>query len=391
MANKLNDVFIVSACRTPVGSFRSNLAPLTGPQLGTIAIKAAIERANLTGDDIEEVFMGEVLQAGVGQAPARQAALNAGCNVSVITTTVNKVCASGLKAIMIGAQQIQTGHQDIIVAGGMESMSNVPFYNKRGDTGYGGFQVIDGIVKDGLTDPYNDIHMGLCGEKTATDMGFTREDQDNYAISSYKRSAEAWAAGIYKDEVVSVVLKDKKGDKEFHEDEEFRKVNYDKMKTLKSVFKTDGTITPANASPLNDGAAAVVLVSDKTIREKNLTPLAKIIAYADAGTNPIDFCMAPSLVIPKLLKLANLTKEDIALFEINEAFSVVPMASIKVLDLDSTKVNAHGGAVALGHPIGMSGARIFTHLVHALKKGERGLCCVCNGGGEASGCIIQKL
>uniref|UniRef100_A0AC35UI14 Acetyl-CoA acetyltransferase, mitochondrial n=1 Tax=Rhabditophanes sp. KR3021 TaxID=114890 RepID=A0AC35UI14_9BILA len=387
----MKDVYILSACRTPIGSFRSTLGSLTAPELGSIAIKAAVERANIDGSTVQEVFMGQVCQAGVGQAPARQAALMAGLDKSTAVTTVNKVCSSGLKAIMLAAQQIQTGHQQIVIGGGMESMSQVPFYVKRGDTGYGGFQVIDGIVNDGLTDAYDKIHMGVCGEKTATDLGISREDQDNYAISSYKKAADAWAKGLFKDEVVPVTVKDRKGNKEYTEDEEFKKVNFDKLSGLKTVFKKDGTITAANASSLNDGAAAVVLVDGDTIQRINGTPLAKIISYADAATNPIDFSLAPGLVIPKLLEKAGLKIEDIALFELNEAFSVVPLAAIKQLNLDPKKVNTHGGAVSLGHPIGMSGARILVHLVHALKKGEYGLAGICNGGGGASGCIIQKL
>lgn len=387
----MKDAYIVSAVRTPIGSFRSSLGAVSAPELGSIAIKGALDKANVNPKEVQEVFMGQVCQAGVGQAPARQASLKAGLDKSTAVTTINKVCSSGLKAIMIGAQQIETGHQDVVIAGGMESMSNVPFYMKRGDIGYGGFQVYDGIVYDGLTDAYDNIHMGLCGEKTATDLGISREQQDEYAINSYKRATEAWKNGVFKDEVVPVTIKDKKGDKVVNEDEEYKKVNFDKLKTLRTVFKKEGTVTAANASKLNDGASAVLMVSEDKLKSLNIKPLAKIVAYGDAATNPIDFSVAPGMVIPKMLKKAGLSLKDIALFELNEAFSLVPLASIKELNLDPSKVNVHGGAVSLGHPIGMSGARILTHLVHSLNKGEYGVAAICNGGGGASGMIIQKL
>uniref|UniRef100_A0A0N4ZEF7 acetyl-CoA C-acetyltransferase n=1 Tax=Parastrongyloides trichosuri TaxID=131310 RepID=A0A0N4ZEF7_PARTI len=387
----MKQAYIVSAVRTPIGSFRSSLASVSAPELGSIAIKGALEKANVNPKEVEEVFMGQVCQAGVGQAPARQASLKAGLDISTAVTTVNKVCSSGLKAVMLAAQQIETGHQDVVIGGGMESMSNVPFYMKRGDTGYGGFNVVDGIVNDGLTDAYDNIHMGVCGEKTATDMKISREEQDEYATNSYKRANEAWKNGVFDKEVVPVTIKDRKGEKVINEDEEYTKINFDKLKTLRTVFKKDGTITAANASTLNDGASAVLLVSEDKLKSLNLKPLAKIIAYGDAATNPIDFSLAPGLVIPKMLKKAGLSLKDISLFELNEAFSVVPLAAIKELGLDSSKVNIHGGAVSIGHPIGMSGARILTHLVHSLKQGEYGVAAICNGGGGASGMIIQKL
>uniref|UniRef100_A0A0K0FAS9 acetyl-CoA C-acetyltransferase n=1 Tax=Strongyloides venezuelensis TaxID=75913 RepID=A0A0K0FAS9_STRVS len=387
----LKDAYIVSAVRTPIGSFRSTLGAVSAPDLGSVAIKGALDKANVNPKEVQEVFMGQVCQAGVGQAPARQASLKAGLDKSTAVTTINKVCSSGLKAIMIGAQQIQTGHQDVVIGGGMESMSNVPFYMKRGDTGYGDFKVFDGIVYDGLTDAYDKIHMGLCGEKTAADLSISKEQQDEYATNSYKRAAEAWKNGIFKSEVVPVTIKDRKGEKIVDEDEEYKRINFDKMKTLKTVFKKDGTITAANASTLNDGACAVLMVSEDKLKLLNLKPLARIIAYGDAATDPIDFSIAPGLVIPKMLEKANLSLNDIALFELNEAFSLVPLASIKQLNLDPTKVNIHGGAVSLGHPIGMSGARILTHLVHSLKKNEFGVAAICNGGGGASGMIVQKL
>uniref|UniRef100_A0A915M493 acetyl-CoA C-acetyltransferase n=1 Tax=Meloidogyne javanica TaxID=6303 RepID=A0A915M493_MELJA len=315
-----------------------------------------------------------VCQANVGQAPARQAALGAGLDVGVAVTTINKVCSSGLKSIMLAAQQIQTGHQNIVIGGGMESMSQVPYYLERGELPYGGAKLIDGVVKDGLTDAYDQhVHMGVCAEKTAKENSIGRGEQDEYAIQSYK-------------------LKQRKGTQIVSKDEEFTKVDFDKLKQLRAVFqKENGTITAGNASNLNDGACAALLSNSEIAKKYSLRPLAKIICFADAATNPIDFPVATVLVIPKLLSSASLKLGDISLFELNEAFSVVPLAAIKKLGLDPAKVNAHGGAVSLGHPIGMSGARILTHLVHALKPGQFGLAAICNGGGGASGMVIQKL
>uniref|UniRef100_A0A915P6L0 acetyl-CoA C-acetyltransferase n=1 Tax=Meloidogyne floridensis TaxID=298350 RepID=A0A915P6L0_9BILA len=321
------------------------------------------------------VFLGQVCQANVGQAPARQAALGAGLDVGVAVATINKVCSSGLKSIMLAAQQIQTGHQNIVIGGGMESMSQ------------------DGVVKDGLTDAYDQhVHMGVCAEKTAKDNSIGREEQDEYAIQSYKRSAAAWESGAISKEIVSVEVKHRKGIQIVSKDEEFTKVDFDKLKQLRAVFqKENGTVTAGNASTLNDGACAALLSNSEIAKKYSFRPLAKIICFADAATNPIDFPVAPVLLIPKLLSSASLKLGDISLFELNEAFSVVPLAVIKKLGLDPAKVNAHGGAVSLGHPIGMSGARILTHLVHALKPGQFGLAAICNGGGGASGMIIQKL
>ncbi|CAO4364841.1 unnamed protein product [Caenorhabditis nigoni] len=389
LSNK--DAFIVGAARTPIGSFRSSLASVTAPELASVAIKAALERGAVKPSSIQEVFLGQVCQANVGQAPARQAALGAGLDLSVAVTTVNKVCSSGLKAIILAAQQIQTGHQDLAIGGGMESMSQVPLYVPRGEIPYGGFQVIDGIVKDGLTDAYDKIHMGNCGEKTSKEMGITRKDQDDYAISSYKKAAEAWKNGSIGPEVVPVNVKSKKGVTIVDKDEEFTKVNFEKFNTLRTVFQKDGTITAANASTLNDGAAAVIVASKEAVSAQNLKPLARILAYGDAATHPLDFAVAPTMMFPKILERAGVKQSDVAQWEVNEAFSCVPLAFIKKLGVDASLVNPHGGAVSIGHPIGMSGARLITHLVHTLKSGEIGVAAICNGGGGSSGMVIQKL
>lgn len=387
------EVVILSAVRTPIGSFRSQLASLTAPQLGSIALKAAIDRAGLKPDQIQEVYMGNALQAGLGQAPSRQASLGAGIPTSTPTCTINKVCASGLKAIMLASQSLACGDQEIMAAGGMESMSNVPFFLARGEVPYGGATLQDGIVFDGLQDAYDKIHMGLCAEKTAEDYKVSRQDQDNFAIESYKRSAEAWKKEIFKSEIVPVVVKPKRGPEiTISEDEEFRKVDFSKVPSLKPVFKKEnGTITAANASTLNDGACAVILATSDQAKKLGLKPLAKILASADAAVKPIDFSIAPASAIPIVLKKCGLEAKDIDLWEINEAFSVVVLANMKLLGLDHSKVNIHGGAVSLGHPIGMSGARLVTHLVHALKPGQKGMVGICNGGGGAGAMLIEKL
>ncbi|KAK5973466.1 Acetyl-CoA C-acetyltransferase [Trichostrongylus colubriformis] len=390
-STKNKEVFIIGAARTPIGSFRSQLASLSAPQLGSVAIKAVVERGGLKAEDVQEVYMGQVCQGNVGQAPARQAALGAGLKVSTIVTTVNKVCSSGLKSIMLAAQQIQTGHQNVVIGGGMESMSQVPFYLPRGDTTYGGFKIVDGIVKDGLTDAYDLCHMGNCGEKTAKELAISREAQDEYAIGSYKKSAAAWESGIMAHEVVPVTVKSRKGDVTVDTDEEYKKVDFSKLKTLKTVFQKDGTVTAGNSSTLNDGAAAVLLASTEAIKEHGCKPVARILAFADAATNPLDFGIAPPMVVPKLLQNSGLKMTEIDHWEVNEAFSVVALAFIKQVGCDAEKVNPHGGAVSLGHPIGMSGARLITHLVHALKPGQKGLAAICNGGGGASGMVIEKL
>ncbi|CAK9831206.1 Acetyl-CoA acetyltransferase, mitochondrial [Anthophora retusa] len=391
---KLNDVVIVSATRTPMGSFLGGLSSLSAPKLGAVAIQATIERAGIPKEKVTEVFMGNVCQASLGQAPARQATLFAGLPKSTICTTINKVCASGMKSIMLASQLLQCGQQEIVLAGGMESMSNVPYYLSRGETKYGGMKLEDGIVFDGLTDVYNKFHMGNCAENTAKKLQITRNEQDEYAINSYKRSAAAYANKIFQDELISVSVPQKKGkpDVVFYEDEEYKKVNFDKFTKLNTVFqKENGTVTAGNASTLNDGAAALILTTTDVAEKMNLKPLARIVAFQDAATDPIDFPIAPSFGIPKLLKNAGVNKNDISMWEINEAFSVVVLANQKLLEIDPSKVNVHGGAVSLGHPIGMSGARIVVHLVHALKAGEKGVASICNGGGGSSSILIEKL
>ena len=344
--------------------------------------------------DVGEVLMGNVMQAGLMQAPARQAALAAGLPVTIITTSINKVCASGMKAIMIGAQILMCGQQEVVLAGGMESMSNVPFYMKRGDTPYGGVKLNDGIVHDGLTDAYKLIHMGNCAENTNKKLSISREDQDNYAINSYKKSANSASNGTFAKEIVSVVIEGKKGAKEtiVTEDEEFRKVNFDKFAKLATVFQREGgTVTAGNASTLNDGAAAAVLMTHKSCQKYKVKPLARIVGFADAAVDPIDFPIAPAFAIPKILNKFNINKEDIAMWEINEAFSGVVLANIKMMDIDPNKVNVNGGAVCIGHPLGMSGARIVNSLALHLKSGQYGIAAICNGGGGASALLIQKI
>ena len=385
-----NRVVILSCSRTPIGSFRSQLSPLRAPELGAIAIRSAIEKSTINPQEIDEVMMGTVIQAGIGQAPARQAALAAGLPIKTPTTTINKVCASGMKSIMLSALSLSTGQTRFAVAGGMESMSNVPFYMKRGDSGYGGVTLEDGILRDGLLDAYQPIHMGNCGENTAKKSNISREDQDNYAIKSYERSAVS--ADILKSEITSVTVTVRKKSSIISQDEEYSKVNFDKLRSLATVFQKDGgTITAGNASKLNDGAAACVLTTEKTALERSLTPLAVILGFADAAVEPIDFPIAPVYATQKLLEATGVRKEDIAMWEINEAFSVVPLANIKMMDLDPDKVNIHGGAVSLGHPIGMSGARITNHLALSLKPGQLGIASICNGGGGASAILIKKL
>lgn len=390
---KLNEVVIASAVRTPIGSFKGCLSTVPAPKLGSVAIKAAVERAGIPVEEVKEVYMGNVLQAGEGQAPSRQATLGAGLPLSTPTTTVNKVCASGMKSVMLAAQSLMCGHQDVMVAGGMESMSNVPYVMAREAPPYGGLMLEDLIVKDGLTDVYNKIHMGSCGENTAKKFSISREEQDTYAISSYTRSKTAWDQKKISDEIVPVTIAQKgKPDFVVAEDEEYKRVDFSKFPKLKPVFQKDnGTITAANASKLNDGAAALVLMTAEAAKRLNVTPLARILAFADAAVDPIDFPIAPAYAVPKLLKTTGLKKDDIAMWEINEAFSVVALVNIKMLEIDPQKVNINGGAVSLGHPIGMSGARIVGHMAHTLKQGQYGFAGICNGGGGASAVLIQKL
>ncbi|XP_028157143.1 acetyl-CoA acetyltransferase, mitochondrial [Ostrinia furnacalis] len=390
----LNDVVIASAVRTPIGSFRGSLATMSASELGAVAVKAAVERAGIPKEEIKEVYIGNVCSASMGQAPARQAVIFAGLPKSTVCTTVNKVCASGMKSVMLAAQGLQTGDQDVILAGGMESMSNVPFYLKRGETTYGGMQLVDGIVFDGLTDVYNKFHMGNCAENTAKKLEISRQQQDDYAISSYKRSAAAYEIKAFADELVPVPVPQKRGAPPiiFAEDEEYKRVNFEKFNKLATVFQREnGTVTAGNASTLNDGAAALVLMTAQAAERLNVKPIARVVGFADGECDPIDFPIAPAVAIPKLLQKTGVKKDDVALWEINEAFSVVAVANQKILELDPSKVNVHGGAVSIGHPIGMSGARLVVHLCHALKKGEKGVASICNGGGGASSIMIEKL
>ena len=392
----MKEVFIVSAVRTPMGSFLGSLADVPATKLGSTAIKGALDKINLDPKQVQEVYMGNVLQAGEGQAPARQAAMGAGLSNETPTTTINKVCASGMKAVMMAAQSIKAGDQDVIVAGGMENMSSVPHYfNARKSTKLGDVKMTDGMVHDGLTDVYGKVHMGVCAEKCAAEYGFSREDQDNFAIESYKRSAKAWSEGKFDNEVVPVEIPQRKGEPViFKEDEEFKAVNFEKIGTLATVFqKENGTVTAANASTLNDGASALVLMSKEKMEELGLKPLAKIISYADAAHEPEWFTTAPSKALPIALKKANMELSDIDFFEFNEAFSVVGLANNKILGLDAAKVNVHGGAVSLGHPLGSSGSRIIVTLINVLKQnnGKFGAAAICNGGGGASAIVIENL
>ena len=392
----MKEVFIVSAARTPMGSFLGSLSSIPAPKLGAIAIKGALDKINLDAKHVQEVYMGNVLQAGEGQAPARQAALGAGLSNETPSTTINKVCASGMKAVMMASQSIKSGDQDVIVAGGMENMSQVPhYYSARNAVKLGDVKMQDGMLVDGLTDVYNKIHMGVCAEKCAAEYQFSREDQDNFAIQSYKRSAEAWASGKFKEEIVPVEIPQRKGEPIiFSEDEEYKNVNFDRIGTLPTVFqKENGTVTAANASPLNDGASALVLMSKEKMEELGLKPLAKIVSYADAAHEPEWFTTAPSKALPIALKKAGLEVSDIDFFEFNEAFSVVGLANNKILGLDESKVNVNGGAVSLGHPLGSSGARIIVTLINVLKQnnGKYGAAAICNGGGGASAIVIENL
>jgi acetyl-CoA C-acetyltransferase len=391
----MKEVVIVAATRTPIGSFGGSLSSFTATQLGSFVIKSVIEKSGLKPEHIQEVYMGNVLSANLGQAPATQAAIFAGLPY-LPATTVNKVCASGMKAIMLAATSIASGENEIVLAGGMESMSNVPYYLDKARNGYrlGNGQIIDGLVKDGLWDVYNDYHMGSAAELCATDCHISREEQDAYAIESYKRAQAAQSAGKFRDEITPVQLKDKKGDITlFEDDEEPRAVKFDKIPSLKPVFKKDGTVTAANASTLNDGAAAVILMSREKANELGIKPIARVVAYTDAQQAPEWFTTAPSKAIPLTLHRAGLNGDDIDYYEINEAFSVVSIANNQNLKLDPAKVNVNGGAVAMGHPLGASGARIVVTLLSVLRQngGKYGAAGICNGGGGASAIVIENL
>lgn len=388
----MKEVFIVSVARTPVGAASGSLASLTATQLGSIAMKAALERASLNGEEIDEIFMGNVLSANIGQAPVTQAMIGAGISNKTPGTTVNKVCASGMKAIMLGAQSIMTGVNNVVMAGGMESMSNAPYYLDKARTGYrmGHGQIIDGMIKDGLWDPYGNVHMGNCGEVCAKHYNFTREAQDEYSINTYKRAQEAYAAGMFANEIVPVEVKGKET-VIVSEDEQYKKVKFEKIPTLKPAFAKDGTVTAANASPISDGASAVVLMSGEEMAKRGLKPIAKIIGFADAAQAPEWFTTAPALAVPKALKMAGISLEQVDFFEVNEAFAVVSMANAKELNIPMEKVNAWGGAIALGHALGNSGARITITLSSILQaKGAKyGVAGICNGGGGASAIVIE--
>lgn len=391
----MKEVVIVSVARTPIGSFLGSLSTISATKLGAIAIKGALNKINLNPELIDEVFMGNVVSAGLGQAPARQAAIFAGIPNTVPCTTVNKVCASGMKAIIFAAQAIKSGDAEIIVAGGMESMSNIPHYIAgRKATKLGNITATDGLLVDGLTNVYDQKHMGTCGDLCANEYNFTREDQDNFAIESYNRSAKAWANGNFSNEIVPVEIPQRRGEPIiFSEDEEYKNVKMDKIPTLRSVFTKEGTVTAANASTLNDGAAALVIMSADKAKELELKPIAKILSYADAAHEPEWFTTAPAKALPKALSKVGISQSDVDYFEFNEAFSVVGLVNMKILGLDSNKVNVNGGAVSLGHPLGMSGARIVIALTSILAQNNAkiGAAAICNGGGGASALIIERL
>ncbi len=388
------EIYIIAAVRTPIGAFLGSLSTIPATQLGSTAIKGALDKSGINPSLIDEVFMGNVLQAGVGQAPARQAALGAGLDQSVPCTTVNKVCASGMKSIMLGAQSILAGDNEIVIAGGMENMSLTPHYIAgRNGTKFGNITMLDGITKDGLLDVYSNVPMGNCAELCATKYEITREDQDNFAITSYKRAAAAWEAGKFNDEIVGVAVPQRKGDPIMvTEDEEYKNVFLDKIPGLRPAFEKDGTITAANASTLNDGASALILASKEAVEKHGLKPIAKIVSYADAAQAPEWFTTSPSLAIPKALAKVGMTADQVDFWELNQAFAVVGLANTKILGLNPEKVDVNGGAVALGHPLGNSGSRIIVTLINVLKQngGKIGGAGICNGGGGASAMIIEN-
>jgi len=390
----MEDIVIVEAKRTPIGSFGGSLASFTAPELGAAAAFEVIKSSGIKPSDIDEVIFGNVLTAGIGQAPARQVAIKAGLPDTTPATTVNKVCASGMKSVMYAANQIQVGEADVVLAGGMESMSNVPYYLPKHRFGakMGNAQAVDGMIHDGLWDVYNDYHMGKAGELCAAECGYSRSEQDKFAIESYKRAQKASEKGYFADEIIPLKVKGRKGGVTVVDtDEEPKRVNFDKIPNLKPVFKKKGTITAANASTINDGAAALLVMSESKARELGLTPIAKILSQSSTAKAPEWFTTAPADAIPKALDKAKLTTGDIDLFEINEAFAVVTMANNKLLNINPDKVNIHGGAVSLGHPIGCSGARIIVTLIHALKRTQKSIGCagICNGGGGASALVLE--
>lgn len=392
----MQNVYIVAAKRTPLGSFGGSLSSVSATQLGATAVKSAVTSSGIPVDQIQEIFMGQVVQANAGQAPARQVALNAGLKNTTPATTINKVCASGMKAVMFGAQSIMLGENHVIVAGGMENMSSIPFYlpKARYGYGYGNSELVDGLVRDGLANVYDGQAMGCFADATATKYEISREEQDAFAIQSYKRTASAWEAGKFDSEIAGVEVKDRKGNINLiSHDEEYKNVMFEKIPTLRPVFTKEGTVTAANASTINDGAAALVLADEATVKSLGLQPLARVVAYADGAHEPEWFTTAPAIAAEKALKRAGLTINDIDFFEVNEAFAVVTLAFIKHFGLSQDKVNIHGGAVSMGHPLGCSGARILTTLTSVLTQnnGKYGMAAICNGGGGASAMIIERV
>lgn len=392
----MKEVFVVSAVRTPIGSFGGALSGFSATQLGSKAIAGALKKARVSETEVQEVFMGNVISANLGQAPARQAAIGAGIGHNVPCTTVNKVCASGMKSVMLGAQSIMLGINDVVVAGGMESMSNIPYYVPKARFGYkyGDATLVDGLQKDGLWEVYNQFAMGNCADHTAREMNISREEQDAYAIKSYQLSAESTEKGLFKNEIIPVEIPQRKGEPILmEEDEEYKKVNFDKIPALRPVFDKAGTVTAANASTINDGASALVLVSEEKVKELGLEPLAKIRGFADAAQDPLWFTTAPSKAVPRAMEHAGVSSDEVDYYEINEAFSVVVLANNQELNLDASKVNVFGGAVSLGHPLGASGARIITTLNNVLQtnNGKIGVAGICNGGGGASAIVLEKV
>jgi acetyl-CoA C-acetyltransferase len=392
----MKDVVIVSAVRTPIGSFLGSLSSVSATKLGATAIKGAMKKIEIEPNIINEVFMGNVLQANLGQAPAKQAAIFAGLSNEIPCTTINKVCSSGMKSIMLATQTIMCGDNDVVVAGGMENMSNIPHYLERGRTGQklGDMKLIDGMVRDGLTDVYGRVHMGVCAETCAKDMSISREDQDVFAIESYNRSANSWSEGKFANEIIPVSVPQRRNDDViFSEDEEYKNIKIEKVSSLQPVFDKEGSITAANASTLNDGASALILMSTEKAAELNIKPIAKIISYADASQDPEWFTTAPAKALPIALEKANLSTSDVDYYELNEAFSVVSLANMRILELSPTIVNVNGGAVSLGHPLGSSGSRIIVTLINVLKQngGKIGAAGICNGGGGASAMVIKLV
>lgn len=392
----MKEVVIVSAVRTPMGSFGGVLSTVSATKLGASAIKGALDKIKLDKNSIDEVFMGNVLQANLGQAPARQAAMFAGLSENIPCTTINKVCSSGMKSIMLAAQTIMCGDNNVVIAGGMENMSSVPHYFAKGRTGQklGDMKLIDGMVKDGLTDVYSRVHMGVCAETCAREMNFTREEQDNFAVESYNRSNNSWKSGKFSNEIVHVEVPQRKGDPIIvTEDEEYKNVKLEKIPQLRPVFDKEGTITAANASTLNDGASALILMSAEKAKEMNIKPIAKIRSFSDAAQEPEWFTTAPAKAVPLAIEKAGLEKDDVDYYELNEAFSVVGLANMKILGLNDDKVNVNGGAVSLGHPLGSSGSRIIVTLINVLtqNEGKIGVAGICNGGGGASAMVIELI